>query len=44
MIERIQPSLVLVYGKPFAEMERVPLKIYPNRWDGIRQAKAECRG
>jgi hypothetical protein len=44
LIERIQPSLVLIYGKPFAEMERVPLKVYPNRWDGIRQAKAEHHG
>jgi hypothetical protein len=39
MIERIQPSLILCYGKPFAEMERQALKVYPNRWDGIRQAK-----
>ena len=40
MIERLNPSLVLVYGKPFPEMERVTLKLYPNRWEGIRQAKA----
>jgi hypothetical protein len=40
MIERLQPSIVLCYGKPFPEMERVALKIYPNRWEGIRQAKA----
>ena len=44
MIEHIQPSLVLVYGQPFAEMERTPIKVYPNRWDGIRQAKAERDG
>jgi hypothetical protein len=39
MIECLNPSFVLCYGKPFPEMERVALKIYPNRWDGIRQAK-----
>jgi hypothetical protein len=44
MIERLNPSVVLVYGKPFPEMERVALKLYPNRWDGIRQAKADQDG
>jgi hypothetical protein len=39
MLELLQPSLVLVYGKPFPEMERASLKLYPNRWDGIRLAQ-----
>lgn len=36
MLERLQPSVVLCYGKPFAEMERVPLQVYPSRYDIIK--------
>ena len=32
LVERVRPSRVLCYGTPFPEMERVPLQLYPNRW------------
>lgn len=35
LLERVQPSLVLCYGKPFPEMERVPLRIYPTHYDTL---------
>jgi hypothetical protein len=41
MIERIQPAVVLCYGQPLAGMERVPLTVYPNRWERV---KAESHG
>jgi Vilmaviridae nuclease len=41
MLEQIQPGVVLCYGKPFSEMEAlVELKIYPDRWETIRKARA----
>jgi hypothetical protein len=39
MIDAIQPSMVMCYGDPFPEMERVPLHVYPDRWQGIRAAR-----
>ena len=39
MLEHIQPSLVICYSDPFPEMERVPLHVHPDRWQGIRAAR-----
>ncbi len=39
LIERIQPSVVLCYGLPLPEMERVPLQVYPNQWRSLKAAK-----
>lgn len=39
LCERVQPSVVLCYGKPFAEMERVPFQVYPTEYDRIRASR-----
>jgi hypothetical protein len=39
MLECLQPSVVLCYGKPFPEMERIPLQVYPTRYDRIKAAR-----
>ena len=45
LIERIQPSVVLCYGKRFQEMEKVAsLKVYPDRWENIRKARESQHG
>jgi hypothetical protein len=36
LVEQVQPSVVLCYGTPFEEMERVPLQVYPDRWQRVR--------
>lgn len=36
MIERLHPSMIVCYGKPFPEMETAPLQIYPSRYDHIK--------
>jgi hypothetical protein len=36
LLERLQPSVILCYGKPFAEMEVAPLQVYPSRYDQIK--------
>ncbi len=35
MVERVMPSAVLCYGEPFAEMARVDVRAYPNRWQRV---------
>lgn len=39
MLERLQPSLILCYGKPFPEMEVAPLQVYPSRYEQIKAAQ-----
>lgn len=42
MCERIQPKAILCYGKPFAEMERVPVQVYETEYD-IMERKGKGR-
>jgi hypothetical protein len=39
MLERLEPSVILCYGKPFPEMEVAPLQVYPSRYDLIKAAQ-----
>jgi hypothetical protein len=39
MLERLEPSVILCYGKPFPEMEVTPLQVYPSRYDHIKAAQ-----
>ena len=40
MVKRLNPSTVLCYGQPISKMDDlVTLKIYPDRWQGIRRAR-----
>jgi hypothetical protein len=36
LIERVKPAVVLCYGQPFAEMERVSLVVYPSRYEQMK--------
>ena len=39
LCERVMPSAVLCYGEPFPEMQRVDLRVYPNRWQRVEDER-----
>jgi hypothetical protein len=44
MVERLSPTTVLCYGQPITGMDELAtIKIYPDRWQGIRQARKAAR-
>jgi hypothetical protein len=44
LVEQIQPKVVLCYGEPLPAMERVPLQVYPDRWQRVQQEQEQAHG
>jgi hypothetical protein len=43
LVEQVQPKVVLCYGEPLPAMERVPLQVYPDRWQRVQQERDHGR-
>jgi len=39
LMERVQPGLILCYGDALPDMHRANLRVYPDRWQGLKAAR-----